>query len=110
MLRSGLGAPAQDWRADGTAVIGGRSWISSALVAVLCTLAIRRRTSERAQLELAARQNAGLLDPKILAIGLQVGRAVGWHRLLSVATAGALIAGLAKELRHREAQDQAPAE
>jgi uncharacterized membrane protein YiaA len=81
-----------------------------ALVAVLCALAIRRRTSERAQLQLAARQSAGLLDPKLLTIGLQVGRAVGWHRLLTVAAAGALIAGLAKEFRHREAQDQTPAE
>jgi hypothetical protein len=81
-----------------------------ALVAALCALAIRRRTSERAQLELAARHSTGLLDPNVLAIGLQVGRAVGWHRLLTVAAAGALIAGLAKELRHREAQDQAPAE
>ena len=81
-----------------------------ALIAVICALAIRRRTAERAQLALAARSNAHLLDPRLVAVGLQVGRAVGWRRLLTIAAAGALVAGVAKEFQRRQPQDQAPAE
>jgi uncharacterized membrane protein len=80
------------------------------VIGLVCALAIRRRTAERAQLQLAARQNSALFDPKILAVGMQAGRALGWHRLLTVAAAGALIAGLAKEFRRREASGEAPAE
>lgn len=81
-----------------------------AVVSVISALAIRRRTAERAQLALAVRSSTWL-DPKLMAMGLQMGRAVGWRRLLTVAAAGALVAGLAKEFGHRgEAEDQAPAE
>ncbi len=82
-----------------------------AVVAVIVALAVRRSTAEHARLELAARSNANWLDPKLMAIGFQVARAVGWRRLLTVAAAGALVAGLAKEFgQHGRAADQTPAE
>jgi hypothetical protein len=39
----------------------------------------------------------GALVRSLLAHGLQIGRAIGWRRLASVAAAGILAAGLAKK-------------
>jgi Ca2+/Na+ antiporter len=76
-----------------------------AIIAVTACLTTRRHNIERARLELASRSSADLFDPSLLALGLQIGRAIGWQRLASFAAAGVLAAGLAREWTSR---DQAP--
>jgi hypothetical protein len=70
-----------------------------ALIAIFACVVVRRRNIERARLELEVRRsaNANLLDPKLMAVGYQVGQAIGWRRLASLAAVGLLAAGLAKE-------------
>ena len=68
-----------------------------ALIALLTCVLIRRRNMERARLALAARTTTNWLDPQLLAVGMQMGRAIGWGRLVSLAAVALLAAGLAKE-------------
>ena len=70
------------------------------LVAILAAVAgwvARLRNIERARRELAARSHAGWLDPKFLAVGMEIGRTLGWRRLATLAAVGVLAAGLGKE-------------
>jgi hypothetical protein len=67
------------------------------IVALICCLSSQRRTIADAKLALAARSHAVWLDPKLLGAGLQIGRAIGWRRLVPLAAVGVLAAGLAKE-------------
>jgi hypothetical protein len=75
---------------------------------VICLLA-RRRARERAILARAARAHAPswLLDPKILATAVQVGRSLGWQRAIPLALVGFMVAQWARE--HRARSDE-PAE
>jgi hypothetical protein len=75
---------------------------------VVCLLA-RRRARERAILERAARAHAPswLLDPKILATAVQIGRSLGWQRAIPLALVGFMVAQWARE--HRASSDE-PAE
>ena len=58
-----------------------------AAVAAACSLAAHRRVIAQAQLALQSRANAASwLDPKYLATGLQIGRAIGWRHPESVAS------------------------
>jgi hypothetical protein len=79
-----------------------------AAIAGLTTLLIRRRAIARAQRELAARRSATWLDPRLMAVGLQVGRAVGWRRLMTVAAVGVLAVGLTKEWAAHSLRDTSP--
>jgi hypothetical protein len=67
------------------------------IVAIICCLSSQRRTIADAKLALAARSHAVWLDPKLLGAGLQIGRAIGWRKLVPLAAVGVLAAGLAKE-------------
>jgi hypothetical protein len=71
------------------------------IAAVICAVA-RRRARERAILERAARTHAPswLLDPKILAAGIEAGRKLGWQRIVPIALLGFIVAQWARE--HRE--------
>jgi hypothetical protein len=71
-------------------------------------LLIRRYAIARAQRELAARRNADWFDPRLLAVGLQVGQAVGWRRLMTVAAVGVLAVGAAKEWAEHSPRDTSP--
>ena len=76
-----------------------------ALIAVFASLAVRRHNTERARFELEVHRSspAGLLDPKLMAVGYQLGQAIGWRKLASLAAVGILAAGLAREwLVHRQ--------
>jgi len=82
-----------------------------ALIALIACLLTRRRNRERARLELAARSSAGAgwLDPKLLAVALQIGQAIGWRRLASLAVVGVLAAGLTGEwFRRAETDEEEP--
>lgn len=76
-----------------------------ALIALATGLMIRRRNMERARLELAARSSASWLDPKLVAMGWQIGQAIGWRRLASLAAVAVLAAGVAKEWSGRDKPD-----
>ncbi len=79
------------------AVALGALFLLLTLVAVFACVTSRRRIIAGAQLALEARSHAPWLDPKYVGIGLQIGRAIGWRRLVPLAAAGVLVAGLAKE-------------
>jgi hypothetical protein len=79
----------------------GSVFIVVALIAFLACLITRRRNVARARLELAARNSAGtgFLDPKLLGVGLQIGQAIGWRRIIALGAVGVLAAVIAKEWR-----------
>jgi hypothetical protein len=78
------------------------AFVVIALVAIGAYFIVRRRNIARAERELAARSNAAWLDPKVLAMGFQIGQSIGWRRLASLAVVGLLAMGLAKEWFGRE--------
>ena len=88
-------------------IMAGVFVLIAAIAAIICSLA-RRRARERAILERAARAHAPswLLDPKILATALQVGRSVGWQRIVPVALFGFIAAQWVREYRAREGDNQ----
>ncbi len=62
-----------------------------ALVGLIVTAISRRRAKERAIVERAARAQTAsswLLDPKILGVAIQAGRAAGWQRVVPIALLG----------------------
>jgi hypothetical protein len=64
-----------------------------ALIGVLAGAMARRRAKERAILARAARaQSPSWLDPKILGVAVEAGRALGWQRVVPVALLGLLAA------------------
>jgi hypothetical protein len=75
-----------------------------AIIGIIVSLLARRRARERAILERAARAHAPswLLDPKILATAVQVGRSLGWQRVIPLALVGIMVAQWAREHRARE--------
>lgn len=77
-----------------------------ALIAAIVCAQTRRRARERAILERAARAQAGswLLDPKLLAAAVEVGRSLGWQRLVPVALLGFIAAQWLRESRPRDDQ------
>jgi nitrate reductase gamma subunit len=79
-----------------------------AVIAALFSAMLRRRAKERAILARAARAQASagwLLDPKIVGIAMQVGRTLGWERLIPVALLGFLVAQWARGNRQDEPSD-----
>jgi hypothetical protein len=70
-----------------------------AIVALLAGWLTRLRNMERARRELAARSHPGWLDPKFLAMGVEIGRTLGWRRITMLAAVGFLAVGLGKEWR-----------
>jgi hypothetical protein len=84
-------------------------FVAIAIIGLIVCLLARRRARERAILERAARAHAPswLLDPKILATAVQVGRSLGWQRVIPLALVGFMVAQWARE--HR-AQSDEPAE
>lgn len=86
-------------------LIAAGFFILIAVIAALLAALARRRARERAILERAAQALAGswLLDPRILATAVQVGRSLGWQRLVPIALLGFLAAQWARESRaHRD--------
>jgi len=77
-------------------MLGGGFLIIAIIAAVACLIA-RRRNSERARRELAARSIASWLDPKFVTIGIEIGRTLGWRRIATLAAAAVLALGLGKE-------------
>ena len=68
-----------------------------AIIAAWVTISARRRAMERARQALAARGTSALFDSSMLTLGLEVGRTIGWKRLVPVAAVAILAVTLAKE-------------
>ena len=81
------------------------AFLLSAIAALVCCLVLRRRTIERAELALAARRNAALLDPRLLAGAIQVSRAFGWRKVIPVIAVGVLAAGIGMQWIGRDKVD-----
>ena len=94
------------------ALIVAGVFVLIASIAVIVCVAMRRRNMERARLELAARSsNANWLDPKLVTMGYQIGQAIGWRRLASLAAVAVLVAAVSKEWigqREKPAADEEP--
>ena len=91
---------------DAGLVMAGASLLIAA-IAALAGVVSRRRARERAILARAARAHASswLLDPKVLGIAMQAGRALGWERIIPVALLGLLAAQWAREKREGKSED-----
>jgi hypothetical protein len=79
-----------------------------ALIAAITSMAARRRTRERAILARAARAHSPpwLLDPKVLGVAVEAGRALGWQRIVPVALLGFMAAQWAREYRDKAGRQQ----
>src|SRR5262249_12806506 len=78
-------------------VVLGCTFALIALIALVACLMTRRRNRERARLELAARSGTSWFDPKLVAIGLQIGQAIGCRRPPSLAVIADLSVAVAKD-------------
>ena len=89
-------------------IMAGIFALIAAVGMVICVLA-RRRARERAILERAARARAPswLLDPRLLAAGIQAGRALGWQRIVPVVLLAFMAAQWAREHREPGQRDSA---
>ena len=81
------------------------------LIAVIGTAAsafARDRTRQRAIVERAARAQGtrALIDPKVLSVAMQAGRALGWQRLIPLALLGFLAAQWVQEAREKTRPDR----
>ena len=85
------------------ALVMAAIFVAIAIIGLIVCLLARRRARERAILERAARAHAPswLLDPKILATAVQVGRSLGWQRAIPMALVGIMVAQWAREHRAR---------
>ena len=94
------------------AVFGGLAmagiFLLVALVGIAVAASSRRQAKQRAILERAAQAQGPLklLDPKVLSVAMQAGRALGWQRVVSVALLGFLAAQWAQQARRREFDNQ----
>jgi hypothetical protein len=90
------------------ALVMAAIFVVIAIIGLIVCLLARRRARARAILERAARAHAPswLLDPKILATAVQVGRSLGWQRVIPLALVGFMVAQWARE-RREHAQEPA---
>ncbi len=72
-----------------------------ALFGLIISALLRKRARERAILERAARAHSPswLLDPRLLATAVQIGRQIGWQRVVPVALLGFMAAQWTREHR-----------
>jgi hypothetical protein len=82
-------------------------FVAVAIVAAIVSAFIRRRNRERAILARAAKAHAPswLLDPRVLATAMQVGREFGWERIVPIALVGFLAAQWARQRRNKDEQN-----
>ena len=73
-----------------------------AVIGAAASALSRRQTRQRAIVERAARAQGALIDPKVLSVAMQAGRALGWQRLIPLALLGFLAAQWMKEARRPE--------
>jgi hypothetical protein len=81
-------------------------FVCFSIIAALISTIIRRRVRERAILARAAKAHAPswLLDPRMLSAAVQIGRDIGWQRIVPLAFVGFIAAQWARERRDRGEQ------
>ena len=86
------------------AVFGGLAmagvFLLVALVGIAVAASSRRQAKQRAQGPLK------LLDPKVLSVAIQAGRALGWQRVVPVALLAFLAAQWVQQARQRDTNNQ----
>jgi hypothetical protein len=85
-------------------ILAGVLLLMAILAGIFCVGA-QRRNVEAAKRAIAAQSATRLLDPKFLGVGLQIARAIGWQKVVSLAAVGILAAGLAWEWSGKPHQD-----
>ena len=91
----------------GGLAMAGVFLLIAVISAAVATLA-RGRVRQQAVLERAARAQRirALIDPKMLNVAMQAGRALGWQRVIPLALLGLLTAQWVQEARRRDVPDQ----
>jgi hypothetical protein len=81
-------------------------FVCFAIITALISAVIRRRVKERAILARAAKAHAPswLLDPRMLSTAVQIGRDIGWQRIVPLAFLGFFAAQWARERRDRSGE------
>jgi hypothetical protein len=81
-------------------------FVCFSIIAALISTIIRRRVRERAILARAAKAHAPswLLDPRMFSAAVQIGRDIGWQRIVPLAFVGFIAAQWARERRDRGEQ------
>ena len=86
----------------GLAMAGG--FLLIAVVGAAASAVTRARTRQRAIVERAARARGttALIDPKVLSVAMQAGRALGWQRLIPLALLAFLATQWVQEARRKD--------
>ena len=98
------------WLADSygpllAALALGGFFLLITIIALVCGVWSHRRTIARAELALAARRNAPLLDPRLLPAALQLGRTIGARKLVPLIAIGILAVGVGMQWFGRHESD-----
>ena len=80
-----------------SALLMSGAFLVLAIIAAVATITARRRAMVRAQQALAARAKTAMLDSSVLTLGLEIGRTIGWRRLVPIAAVAILAAAFAKD-------------
>jgi len=78
------------------AVVLAGFYFCLAILSALAVILVHRHTVNRARRELAER-SPPWLEPRVVAIGVELGKTLGWKRTLPIAVVGLLAAGVARE-------------
>jgi hypothetical protein len=80
------------------------AFVLIAIIGLIVSALLRKRAKQRALLERTARAHAPswLLDPRILSTAVQIGRQVGWQRIVPVALLGFMAAQWTREYRQQQ--------
>jgi hypothetical protein len=83
-------------------IMAGVFFLIAVIALIICAL-VRHRARKRAILERAARVRAPswLLDQRVLATALQIGREFGWQRIVPVVLIGIVVAQWARDHRQQ---------
>ena len=80
-----------------SAVVLGAVFLTLTVVAVFSCISEHKRTMEEAKQALALKSNIPWATPQTLATGLQIGRAVGWRKILPLLAIGVVATGVTRE-------------
>jgi hypothetical protein len=78
------------------------AWLVIGIVALIAAAIVRRRNSTMARLALSERTSNPWLDPRLLSIGIEIGRSLGRRSLVPIVVIGMLALGVARELFRRD--------
>jgi hypothetical protein len=84
------------------ALVLAGSFLLIAIVAMLVSLRTHRGIIERAELALAAQKSAISLDPTVLGLVMQVGRGIGWRKVMALVPVVIIAAGVGMQLLGRQ--------